>query len=503
MLNVVAMRLLGEVSWGLKMRVIMGAGLSILDMATDVFVMVGYVEEEETKGYGYSLLLMIVLSMIMQLLIVFGQNKKKPWVMAKEMLIVLTGLKPGYDAAKVCSNQEMEEHHSIDAKSELAFTKGVEMVCESIPGAILQLYVLLKVKDVSRATVGSVIVSAMTTGFSSASISFEYVPKKVYNYQALHSPPVPSYDVDPQKRKESPDFYGYIPDGGSRTVIFGCMMLNSALLLLIRSFSAAMLMLVKKRYFVAYLAGDLALYLLQKVARGDFHYWIPIDGALGLIVSLLLRVFVKTATDFTGVIHFRGPQELGGLYWTVNMFLAMLGSFGSVFVYYAGNGEKEEIADGESEAGFEIEERMAWTLVGSLSGAWVVVFGVFLLLMKKKYLGTFASLKTAKQDTMELFTRGTEDQVRSSVVTDNKLMWRAIREDVKEWVQANWWRWEADRPEWFTESWIAKVPPDMIPSEAKQAVKDIRASAHRKSSFSLVAKGPLAKEAVRRVLPFS
>ena len=111
-----------------------------------------------------------------------------------------------------------------------------------------------------------------------------------------------------------PDFYGYIPDeGAARTLLLVCMTLNSALMLLVRSFSAAMLMLVKKRYFVAYMAGDMALYLLQKVARGDFHYWIPVDGAIGLFLSLLMRVCVKTTTDFTGVIQFRADAELGGL----------------------------------------------------------------------------------------------------------------------------------------------------------------------------------------------
>jgi len=54
MMNVVAKRLLGEVSWGLKLRVAMGAGLSILDMATDIFVLVGYMGNEETRGYGLS-----------------------------------------------------------------------------------------------------------------------------------------------------------------------------------------------------------------------------------------------------------------------------------------------------------------------------------------------------------------------------------------------------------------------------------------------------------------
>ena len=174
MLNVVAKRLLGEVSWGLKMRVTMGAGLSILDMATDVFVIVGYMRKEETKGYGWSLLGMVVASMVLQFVVVFAQNKGKARVLMTEALIVLSGLKPGVDCYRVCINQEMEEHQLTDAKFELMATKCVEMIAESIPGCLLQFYVMLKVKNVSRATVGSVLVSAMTTGFSSASISFDF-----------------------------------------------------------------------------------------------------------------------------------------------------------------------------------------------------------------------------------------------------------------------------------------------------------------------------------------
>jgi len=129
---------------------------------------------------------------------------------------------------------------------------------------------------------------------------------------------------------------------------------------------------------------------------------------------------VKTITDFTGVIHFRNSPDLGGLYWTANMFLARLGSFCSVFVYYADTGEEvAAIATGESGAAFEIEERVAWTLVGSLSGAWVVVFGVFLLLMKKEYRGTFFATKTGKLQTMDYFVKGVDDEQKSTVMVNN------------------------------------------------------------------------------------
>ena len=104
-------------------------------------------------------------------------------------------------------------------------------------------------------------------------------------------------DTDPVMRKENPNFYGYIPDQGiGRILLLVCMTLNSTLLLLVRAFSAAILMLVNTRYLVMYLAGDMALYLLQKVARGDFFYWMPVAGALGLVMS---RVMVKTIADFT------------------------------------------------------------------------------------------------------------------------------------------------------------------------------------------------------------
>jgi len=255
------------------------------------------------------------------------------------------------------------------------------------------------------------------------------------------------------------------------------MMLQSALLLLIRSFSAAMLMLVNKRYLVMYSTGDMALYLLQKVARGDFYYWFPIDGAFGLFLSLLMRVAVKTTTDFTGVVQFRGDAELGGLFWTLNLFLAMLVSF--VCVWVGGGG------------------RVEWIFVGAANGAFTLSFGLFLLLMKKEYRRTFFTTKTGCDWAMDFFLKGEDDEAKQNVLGCNKKMWRAIRGEVKEWVRDGWWRWEADRPEWFTESWIAKVPPDMIPSEAKQDSKNIRACTRKRSSFS----GKIAPVRVAPVAP--
>ena len=68
------------------------------------------------------------------------------------------------------------------------------MFAEAIPGAILQLAAILSGDGAaSSIAITSLIVSALTTGFISASISFDW-------------------DTDIQKRTANPEFYGYVPN---------------------------------------------------------------------------------------------------------------------------------------------------------------------------------------------------------------------------------------------------------------------------------------------------
>jgi hypothetical protein len=165
MINIVALRLLGEVAWGLKMRVFLGAGLSIMDTVSDINVIVLYSITRGQEGYGTVLLGMIVASMLFQLLIVYLQSRARPWEAATEALFVVTGLKPGrftrkrlglfsadlsrpisflntltlisragVDAYRVASGAEMKGHQVIDPTTALVFTKVIEMFAESIPG---------------------------------------------------------------------------------------------------------------------------------------------------------------------------------------------------------------------------------------------------------------------------------------------------------------------------------------------------------------------------------
>ncbi|GMI27225.1 hypothetical protein TeGR_g1033, partial [Tetraparma gracilis] len=243
MMDTIAQRLLESVSWGLKMRLYTGAGLSTMDLFTDLYMIYTYATTGQ-QGTAKSLGIMVGVCLLGQQFVVWFQTRKGPRrVMLKEMLIVLSGMKPGVDAKRVAGGNEKGEHAAVDPDLELTYTRCMELFCESIPGTLLQLAALLKGMrendgKYSKAALASIVVSACTTGFTAATISFDF-------------------DVSPARRRDEPGFYGYIPDSaGRRTTIFFCMIMNAALLLLLRSLSTALLAMVGGRLVLYYYLGD-------------------------------------------------------------------------------------------------------------------------------------------------------------------------------------------------------------------------------------------------------
>jgi hypothetical protein len=135
--------------------------------------------------------------------------------------------------------------------------------------------------------------------------------------------PLFSFDVSPERRRDEPGFYGYIPDAASsRTLIFGCMIMNGTLLLLLRSVSTALLATLGMQYVFAYYVSDTTLYFIYKALRRDLWHWMPLQGAAIVVHSVVERLIVKVLVDFTGVLQFRGAGEMGGCYFTFNMVRA-------------------------------------------------------------------------------------------------------------------------------------------------------------------------------------
>ena len=99
-----------------------GALLSTVDAATDIFVISTYYKDG-LHGKANAMLAMITINMVLQLLLVLAQYKKKSWqVKATEMLVSLFFLRPAVDAFRVSTNHEDEEA-TIDPLTEMMVNK--------------------------------------------------------------------------------------------------------------------------------------------------------------------------------------------------------------------------------------------------------------------------------------------------------------------------------------------------------------------------------------------
>ena len=168
-------------------------------MISDIWVIISYFRIGNKSG-AYSLMAMIGSSVSVQLLLVYAQNRKKSKrVILREMMYVVTFLKPGVDAYRVATGHENKDA-MMNPLLELAFGKGTELAFESIPGGLLQAYTFINSPKKTMFFMISILISTLTTGYSSAMVSYDM-------------------DVSVANRKEVPLFYGYIKDGNTERII--------------------------------------------------------------------------------------------------------------------------------------------------------------------------------------------------------------------------------------------------------------------------------------------
>jgi hypothetical protein len=246
--------------------------------------------------------------------------------------------------------------------------------------------------------------------------------------------------------------YGMVPDTG-RTVTFAFMLSICAVQLINKAIAIALLYVTKSSWMWWYLAGDMAIYLLQKLLRRDFTCLFIFPEVAVIPGSLIYRVVVKVISDFSGSLFLRNPYELGGIYFSINQILAQCSVFGAVYLY-------TEYCTGES----MIDGSTLWKFVTASVTLWIILFTYFIFnLINPEYRKTFWSTQTGWQKSCSFFLHNVDDATRIVVFTDNSILWRSIAPQVKEWTLANWGTWVDSKPEWFTSKVISTVPDEFIP----------------------------------------
>jgi hypothetical protein len=251
---------------------------------------------ETQQVYFQASIISLATSVILQLLIVWIQNRKLgTFRVLKESVPILLGFKPAVDAYRVAKGVRMEAQQTLETMAEMTYIKGIELFAEAIPSVIIQIMALTTLSADETVPTGaaiSLVVSALSTGFISASISYDW-------------------DTDPNRRIQTPHFYGYVPAKASRrTFVFIMMMFFSAGMLLIKCTTIVLLGLLGQKWAFSYIGIDLGLFLTIKIVRDDFIYWLPLEGFLAIAMSFFVRVVVKIVADFTSIVHLRHPNEV-------------------------------------------------------------------------------------------------------------------------------------------------------------------------------------------------
>ena len=177
---------------------------------------------------------------------------------------------------------------NFDPMQEMGISKAGEVVFEAIPSGVLQLRIFLSTETKTTAALVSLLMSAASTGYTSATVSYDI-------------------DTSISKRRASPSMYGMVPDAG-RGFVFLLMFLLATLQVVSKVFAVALLSLTSSTWLVIWLASDMCLFFLYKIARRDFVYCTPgVNGGVKYTVSVFARLAAKVIVDFTGMHHVRNP----------------------------------------------------------------------------------------------------------------------------------------------------------------------------------------------------
>jgi len=197
-------------------------------------------------------------------------------------------------------------------------------------------------------------------------------------------------------------------------------------------------------------------------------------------VSFITRVAIKMIVDFTGCIHFRHPMELGGLYYSLTLLQAQVGSavFAKLYV---------DASEGDAEA---VAAEMVYTVVATASVTWACSYSLFFAHTKEGYACTFIDTRSAAKFLVDAFNDPkASDHQKAEIAKNTRKYWRSIEDEVRNFFAEKWTAWEEEKPKFFTKAWSAKLHDDMLP---ERVLAERRRGGRQKSSIAEMLSG--AKE---------
>jgi hypothetical protein len=114
------------------------------------------------------------------------------------------------------------------------------------------------------------------------------------------------------------------------------------------------------------------------------------------------------------------------------------------------------------------------------------LFIIFLRRINPGYGKTFTDTYTGSQETARTFYENDDPEAKMELIAVTEIYWKDIRDVVKDYINDNIDVWENEKPLWWSDSFISKIPHDMLPEWKEREMKEKDNANKRRVSFSLV-----------------
>jgi hypothetical protein len=500
------------VSRGVKLRVLICALLSYLDVFSDAVVIRQYFAVGELTAAQASLGFLGA-NMVFQIALCIIQNFRSPKVMALEIVYTLIFLKPILEVLRIVRGEKQKPYHTFSLIAENTYAKAGEVFTQAGPAAFLQMYSLLLVAHPTYVQYLSIVISIATATVTIASMDF-------------------NLDTEPKHRLLEPGFYGLVPDkSGDRAKIFAVMFLNSFTQMAVAVIGTASLAHIDLNIAMGAWCGRFAMMYAVKLARRDLSYYLPIRGLPGIV----LAAFQRPATMFLGDVglwaYGRHAYEMGVVLWWFGRLWPWLLLVGAIVLRATAPAQLAYTALNTTTAMAEVLDANASAILGANNTAilspsaasgtlnatgnyahstahnpsrahrlltdplvlsavaavlfvvWLLSLVMFFILAKREYRPSFSTNETAAEYTKRVKWDVQPDERRRAMllVKVHPSLARQIAPEARIWIEQNWKRWTKDKPDWFTDRWKRGLPDSVL---SQQVRKRLGGENRRRSSLN-------------------
>ena len=94
--------------------------------------------------------------------------------------------------------------------------------------------------------------------------------------------------------------------------------------MLLLTSACALLALTNRNWLLLFLGVDMGIFFLYKILRGDFFYFLNLEGVVRFFTAIIDRFGVKILVNFTMLIQCRHPNEAGGFPFLVSILTSVV-----------------------------------------------------------------------------------------------------------------------------------------------------------------------------------